>query len=116
MDLRRIQKMQHLRHTRLVVAFTFASAGSNWTAEELQEIMWHLAVPKLNRAVTRRHTRKLLTNAGRLANHVKEHFGIEPFEQRPRVVLLIALIGGIRPGRKLVHMGGRDGPNQGTKI
>ena len=57
--------------------------------------MRHLAVPKPDRPVTTRHSGKLLADAGRLADHVEQHFGLRALEHGARVVLLVALVGRI---------------------
>ena len=74
--------------------------------------MRHLAVPELHGPRAGRHAVESLRHAGRLADHVEQHLGVDALEQRPRVVLLVLLVGGVRLRRKLIDARSRDGANQ----
>ncbi len=74
----------------------FAGGGAHRPPVEAQKIVRHLAVPQLDRAVPGGHAVKLLADPGGLANGIEQHFRGNALKQRPRVILLVDLVGFVR--------------------
>ncbi len=63
-----------------------------------------------------RDAAEFLADAGRLANSVEQNLRIEPPQQGPRIVLLVALVGGIRFRGELIGSRPGDRANQPVQI
>ena len=116
MDLRRIQHMENLGDARFDAAFALARRDPHRPAEQLEEIVRRFVVPQIDGPAAPRDAAEFLADARRLADGVKQNLRIEPAEQGTRVVLLIALVRGIRFRRELIGSRRRDRANQPVQI
>ena len=98
LDLWRIHHVQDLADGRFAGPFTGTGTDAVGSSEELEEVVRHLAVPELDGTVTGRSPLEFLGNAGRVGDRIEQHFGVEPFEQESRVVLLVSLVRLVRFG------------------